>query len=163
MILKMERVDNILHNRQYRELLDEIEKLEKDRIFCRHDLDHAIDVARLMVILASDEKVVIDRDVMYATALLHDIGRRKQYTEGVRHEIASADIAPSILRESGYTFEESSMITEAITQHVNEEIKDCRDLKGILYRADKLSRKCYKCKAIDKCHKAPEKRIMSVV
>ncbi|MCR5672126.1 MAG: HD domain-containing protein [Lachnospiraceae bacterium] len=159
----MERVDNILHNRQFRELLDEIEKLEIDRIFCRHNMDHYVDVARLMVILAADEGISLERDIMYAAALLHDIGRRKQYTEGVRHEIASAGIAPSILRECGYSFKEVDMITEAITQHGNEEIKDCRDLKGILYRADKLSRKCYLCKAFDKCHKDPEKKVMSVI
>ena len=159
----MQRTDKIFNNKLYREHLDEIAKLESDRIFCRHDMDHFIDVAHLMVMICADEGIDIKRDVIYAAALLHDIGRRKQYTEGIRHEAASAEIAHRILIDAGFDDEECAEIMEAIRQHGNENVADGKDLKAVLYRADKMSRKCYMCKAIDKCHKAPEKRIMSIV
>ena len=58
MILKMQRTDKIFNNKLYREHLDEIAKLESDRIFCRHDMDHFIDVAHLMVMICADERMV---------------------------------------------------------------------------------------------------------
>ena len=44
--------------------------------------------------------------MIYATALLHDIGRHIQYRQGIGHEISSAQIAPLILDDCDFTVEE---------------------------------------------------------
>lgn len=159
----MERADNIIQNAEYKRIVQHTEELETDRIFCHHDMDHFLDVARIMVIMSYEEGLSIERDVIYAAALLHDIGRAAQYETGEAHETAGAPIAGRILVECGYTDDESAMITEAIRQHGNEAVKNDADLTGLLYRADKASRKCYHCKAIDKCHKNKNKPVMNVI
>lgn len=160
--LKMERVNEILNNRIYREKTDEINMLEKDRVFCRHDFNHFFDVARIALIICYEEQIEIDRGQIYAAALLHDIGRGAQYKEGIPHEIKSAEIAGPILDNCGYTKEETEIIIEAIREHGNEEVKTRRDLVGVLYRADKLSRRCFLCDAIEDCHKSSDKMNMRV-
>ncbi len=158
----MERVNRIIRNDKFIEFCAHTEDLEHDRIFCRHDMEHALDVARIAVIMAADEQLDIRRDVIYAAALLHDIGRAQQYINGTEHELASAVIAPYILDKCGYNEEEIDLIVEAIINHGNEAVKDQNDLTGILYRSDKASRKCYMCHAIDMCHKSPDKMVMEI-
>lgn len=158
----MQRVDRIIDDETFRRLLEHTAELEKDRIFCRHGIDHLLDVARIALIMSYDDGIPIERDVIYAAALLHDIGRCAQYENGTAHEEESARIAPQILNKCGYSDEETDEIVRAIREHGNENIKDEKSLTGILYRADKASRKCYMCKAGDKCHKKPGKRVMSV-
>ncbi|MBR5116368.1 MAG: glycogen/starch/alpha-glucan phosphorylase, partial [Lachnospiraceae bacterium] len=82
---------------------------------------------------------------------------------GREHEAAGAELAVHILRDSGYTDEETALITEAIRQHGNASVKEDSDLNGLLYRADKSSRKCYMCDAISQCHKTPDKRVMEIL
>ena len=159
----MERVNNIISNKRYRELLGEIEELEKERIYCHHGIGHDLDVARIAVMMASDEGMDIPRDIIYAAALIHDIGRKEQYINGVEHEIASAAIAPVILEECGYTENEIDDIIAAIINHGNEAVRDEENLTGLIYRADKASRKCYLCKAADTCHKPEEKRVKRIL
>ena len=158
----MNRVDKIMKNDGFLRLVADIEELEKDRIFCHHDMDHFLDVARIAVIMASDANIELDREMIYAAALLHDIGRGEQYRNNTPHEQASARIAPEILADCDFRDEEISVIAEAIRQHGNEAVKDEPDLTGLLYRADKASRKCFMCKAVDQCHKKPEKRVMTI-
>lgn len=43
----MDRVNRILHNPRYRECVEKNRKYEEERIFCRHDMSHFLDVARL--------------------------------------------------------------------------------------------------------------------
>ena len=158
----MERVNRIIVNSRFIELAAQIDELESDRIFCRHGMDHLLDVARIAVIMAGEDNLTIGRDIIYAAALLHDIGRGQQYINGTEHELASAAIAPYILEECGYSAEETDEIVEAIINHGNEAVKDEKNLTGILYRADKASRKCFMCEASDMCHKSPEKRVMHI-
>ncbi len=160
--MTMERIDKIINNEEFRRIVAETEELEKDRVFCHHDMDHFLDVARIATMIASDEDIDVPRDMIYAAALLHDIGRVKQYREDFPHESASAAIAPSILCECDFNAGEIKEITHAIREHGNENIRNERNLAGLLYRADKLSRKCYMCKAVSDCHKSPEKLVMSV-
>lgn len=158
----MERVNRILNNGKYKELVAEIDELEKDRIYCHHDMDHCLDVARIATIIAGEEHLDISREIIYATALLHDIGRAEQYKNEIEHELAGAAIAPSILEECGFNEDETNDIVVAILNHGNEQIMEDRDLSGIIYRADKASRKCYVCKAIDTCTKPEEKIVRDI-
>ena len=162
----MERVNRILHNTLYIDHIKRIEELEIDRIYCHHDISHFVDVARIAMILAAEESILdenLNKSVIYAAALLHDIGRDVQYLEGTEHEIASSMIAPEILKQAGYNENEIELITEAILEHGNEHVKQRKDLTGIIYRGDKLSRRCYACTAANTCHKAEEKRNMNIV
>ena len=66
-----------------------------------------------------EEGLGIRREVLYAAALLHDIGKALQYKERIPHEIASAEIAGTILNDLGDEFskEEKASILQAIRGH----------------------------------------------
>lgn len=154
----MERVNRILHNRVFRWHLQENEAAEGDRIFCRHDMAHFLDVARIAMILNLQEGLGIPRDIIYGAALLHDIGRHEQYEAGMPHEAASARIAPDILADCGYGPEEIQEITEAIALHRDSDVGERRDLAGVLYLADKTGRACFACKASGQCNWKEDKK-----
>ena len=82
----MKRVDAILRHPLFEEKLRLLDELEAERAFCRHDLTHLMDVARLMWIDVLEQGLAIDRDVVYAAALLHDLGRVEQIQHGIPHE-----------------------------------------------------------------------------
>ncbi len=74
-------------------------ELEYDRIFCRHTPEHFLDVARLAYIFALERNLDCSRELIYCTALLHDIGRAEQYTNGTPHDEAGVTIAEIILTD----------------------------------------------------------------
>ena len=154
----MERVNRILNHRTYTDCLEQIRQCEKDRIFCHHDMTHFLDVARLAHLINLEEHMGVSKERIYAAALLHDIGRHLQYREGVSHEIASAQIAPDIMRECGFSEDEIKEITEAIASHRDAAVKVRKDLIGLIYRADKLSRSCFGCQAEHLCDWKKEKK-----
>lgn len=148
----MERIDKILNHDLFKHYVSENEKEEKDRLFCHHDMGHFLDVARIGRILNLEENAGLSVDVIYAAALLHDIGRHVQYRDHTPHEQASAVLAPCILKECGYTEEELEEILFAIASHRDEEKAGKRPLASVLYRADKLSRPCFCCKWEQDCN-----------
>lgn len=154
----MERIDLILSNPGFVESVRKCEEYEKDRVFCRHGFDHLTDVARIARILNSEEAKGVDNELLYAAALLHDCGRYIQYETGIRHEEAGAQPAGKILSECGFSEEEIRRIVNAIKLHRNREEAFKEPLSELIYRADKLSRDCYFCKAAGECNRAPEKR-----
>lgn len=154
----MERFTQIINNTVFLAHLRAIEELESDRIFCRHNYTHFFDVARIAMLINVEEDYKIDKDMIYAAALLHDVGRDVEYTSGLRHELASAQICVDILKSTGYDEEQIEEIAMAIQNHRNKDIKDEKSLSGLIYRADKLSRACYLCNAYDRCSKAYDKR-----
>ena len=158
------RVNKIISNIEYLSIVREIETLEKEREFCRHDMQHFISVARIAELLNIKEALDIDTELIYAAALLHDIGRAEEVKTGVRHEIESKRLAPRLIDAAGFDEHESEMILSAIANHRNKDvIADMnRPLESIIYRADKLSRNCFYCDAFDKCNKAYEKRNMEL-
>lgn len=147
----MERIDKILNHDLFLYHLHENETAEAQRCFCRHNMIHFLDVARIGMILNLEEKLCLDREWIYAAALLHDMGKHIQYEKGIPHELASGEIAPEILKECGFDDKETRVITEAILRHRDSSIADEKSLKGILYRADKASRACFACDAEKEC------------
>ena len=143
----MDRLNKIINHPVYRDCVKQIRKCEQKRIFCHHDMGHFLDVARLAYIISLEENIAADKELIYAAALLHDIGRHCQYKDGTPHEIASADIAVDILKDCGFDASEMDLIIEAIRQHRNKESAGRQDLTGIIYRADMLSRSCFGCAA----------------
>ena len=125
-------------------------------------MTHFLDVARIALILNMEEDYGIDKELIYAVALLHDIGRWMQYEEGIPHEQASAKLAPEILIKSGFDEKEQKAVLGAILSHRDASVKDEKTLRGLLYRADKLSRACFACKAQEKCDWKAEKKNMRI-
>ena len=158
----MERINRIIEHETYRRCLSDIKCLEKDRIFCGHDMGHFLDVARLAYILDLEEDIGIDRELIYAAALLHDIGRHLQYRQGIPHEQASVQLAAEILKDCGFSEEEVQQITEAIVQHRNANVREQRTLSGLLYRSDKLSRSCFSCSAERECDWEKQKKNLGI-
>jgi uncharacterized protein len=155
------RFNLILHNDLYKKSLRKIEAYEKDRIFCRHNIQHFFDVGRIAYIMNLEKELGIKKDIIYAVALLHDIGRWKQYEEGIPHEKASADLAGEILLECGYDVAEIETILGAILSHRKESRgEEC--LEAVMYKADKLSRSCFSCAAADKCNWSEEMKNLNM-
>lgn len=136
----------------YRELLTRLQQLETDRKFCRHDFRHFLDTARIMYIIDLEENLNIPKDVIYAAALLHDIGRVSQYENYIPHNEAGAVIAAEILSECGFDKKECEKICSAIFGHGHECKEPTEPLSKLLYKADKLSRNCFDCPASDECY-----------
>lgn len=147
----MDRVNQILQHDMYRECLAQIRRSEQGRIFCGHDMSHFLDVARLAHLFNLEEGLKIDREKIYAAALLHDIGRHIQYMNGTPHQEASVPLAAKILEDSGFDKGEQEEILTAILRHRDKYVKEEKNLAGIIYRADKMSRACYGCAARELC------------
>ncbi len=152
-----ERYNLILKHPAYQEYLKRNEAEERNRSFCRHDLPHFLDVARIAYIINLEQSLNYSKELIYAIALLHDIGRWKQYTENLPHDIASAELAEPILIECGYQESERKQILEAILSH-RRVGRTRNSLNEIIYEADKTSRACYCCKASAECNWTEEKK-----
>lgn len=147
----MERIEKIRKHQLFLDGLRRNAAAEADRRFCRHDMAHFLDVARIGAIINLEEELEIPREMIYAAALLHDIGKHRQYEEGIPHEQASAAVAPDILADCGFDEKETAVIKEAILQHRNGDVACQRNLRGLLYRADKASRPCFVCERSEQC------------
>ena len=154
----MDRINRIVSHPLWRETVKDIQELEKTRIFCGHNVAHFMDVARLCEIENLRDQLGISREMIYAAALLHDIGRAKQYREGIPHDVAGAALAEEILRDCGFDEAEIREITGAISRHRSRETGEKQDLAGLLYRADKAARLCRFCEAQAECNWSPEKK-----
>ena len=135
--------------------------LERDRPFCRHGIAHLLDVARLAWIDNLEQGLGFDRELVYAAALLHDVGKAVQYTNGTPHEVAGEKIASSILatlpEEASFTTVQVRQILTAVRGHRHLRA-DATPLERLIYTADKRSRSCFACAAADRCNWAPERR-----
>lgn len=152
------RINEILNHDLFIKNYHKIEEAETDRKFCRHNMVHFLDVARIAMILNLKEQLAIPYELIYAAGLLHDIGRYRQYEDGTPHEQASVPIAREILADCGFDDKETDVILLAIAEHRNPEAADRHNLEGILYRADKMSRSCFVCKAEAECNWKNDKK-----
>ena len=98
--------------------------------------------------------------MIYCTALLHDIGRARQYEDGTPHDEAGALIAEQILNELGFYRNEIMAIVSAIRGHRAQ--SDQSILGKLIYTADKKSRNCFSCKAEPECYWSPQKKNMTI-
>lgn len=142
-----------------------LQELEETRIFCRHQMNHLLDVARIAYILNLEMRLGISRDLIYAAAILHDIGKGRQYEEGIPHETASADLAEQILADMpaklAFTPEEQQQILTAIRGHRRLRC-DAEPLEALLYKSDKMSRACFACPAESQCNWSNDKKNMEI-
>lgn len=152
----MERVWKIVTHPLYVQNMEKNKKAEIERKFCRHDMEHFMNVARLAYIFKLERKYKVSKEEIYATAMLHDIGKWQQYLEKVPHEVASAEIAETILDETGFSEEEKERILPAILAH--RKGNGTGELAEVIYDADKLSRDCFVCRVEAECNWSEEKK-----
>ena len=158
----MEYVRKLLQETDYLKRMKELETLEIERRFCRHGLEHALDVARIAWIKVLEEHRTFDKEEVYLTALLHDIGRITEYQEGISHQEAGMKIAEELLAQIGYPKEKQFHLVEAIGRHrEKDEIKD--DFMGVIKKADVSSRNCFFCSASEKCKWNTQRKNMTIV
>ncbi len=156
--MKMDRANRILKNEHFLCHLQANEAAEADRRFCCHNMGHFLDVARIGQILNLEEVLGLSKELIYAAALLHDLGRHVQYETGEPHELPGGRFAPEILSECGFDDKETDVIIDAIVNHRNADVARERSLRGLLYRADKASRACFGCKMEAECNWKAEKK-----
>lgn len=165
----MNRVDLILKDPVYVEYINHNMTAAKDDPFCKHDMAHSVDVARIAYILILEHQGLTyfikdaglsDREaakeVIYATGLLHDIGKWKEYEEGVDHAAVGARLARDLLTRAGFEEPEIAIIARAIYEHRNIRM-DMSFLGERMYRAENLSRACAQCEARENCCKHQDK------
>lgn len=171
----MERINRIIKNELYLKYIEKIQIHEKERVFCKHDVTHFLDVCRLAEIDWLNQRIdIVDenvsqrkmsgttREFIYAAGLLHDIGRWQEYEDGISHEVASGKLAPEILKACGFSETEIEVIVEAIMNHRNNQVREQDDLSGLLYRADKKSRPCFLCVAEKECNWSVTKKNLEI-
>lgn len=138
--------------------MEKIDCFEQNRIYCKHGVEHQLEVARMAYIMALEEKTNIKKEFIYAAALLHDIGRGMQYQTNMPHEKASVLLAETILPECGFLEHEIREIVDAIDSHRVTNKENLSDLAKIIYKADKKSRNCFLCKSADTCYWPEDKK-----
>lgn len=162
---RMPRVNAIVNHPVYRECYRRLEETEKNRIFCRHQMTHLLDTARIAYITALEQGLGIDKEVIYAAAVLHDIGKQEQYQNGTPHEISGERTAGAILdslpEELSFAPEERQMILTAIRGH-RKLREDPEPLERLLCESDKVSRMCFACPAEKECDWSLEKKNMEI-
>lgn len=163
----MKRVEALLAHPDFKAYVARTEELETTRRFCRHGFQHLIDVARIAYILMLEngniDKFAVSfdlnrrtgKEIIYAAAFLHDIGRWKEYETGRDHAVISAELAMDILAETGFSQTESGLITAAILEH-RRWTENMSMLGQHLFKADKFSRPCDRCDAAEECYKLQE-------
>ncbi len=156
----MNRADKILKNKKFRAYLNRTAEHEKNRIYCLHDIRHAMDTARIAYIKSLEERSDLSKEIIYAAALIHDIGRCMQYEDRTPHEKASAILGRGILEECGFTETETETILTAVLEHRTD--KERSPLGKLLFEADNLSRMCMLCGARATCKWKKEDMNMEV-
>ncbi len=101
---------------------DVIEEMKKELGSRGHDIDHIIRVYNLAVHIAKREKnnYRIDMEVLELSAILHDIGRKKEdedKTGKINHAEIGADMAEKLLKDKGYQQDKIDGIKSCIRCH----------------------------------------------
>ena len=130
---------------------------ESDRPYCKHGLAHALDVARIAMLINMEEALGFSKDVVYAVALLHDVTKWQQYLIGIPHHESAIAPATAVLRDCGFTVEETTLICDAIRHH-RDGPPDNAAFARLIFRADKLSRACFSCDSGDTCNWGADKK-----
>lgn len=170
----MKRIELLLNDKQYGEYIKYNSDEENGIKYCRHGLQHHIDVARIAYILVLEHNdlnyfareaglndKLAAKEIIYAAGLLHDIAKWKEIQDGVEHAAYGARLARDILPRAFFNAGEVDQICRAIYEHRNIS-RDMSFLGERLHRADNLSRICGQCEERSSCPKRSTKE-MSVI
>lgn len=159
----MKRIEQIIGHPLFKMSMEKIESLEKERLFCCHGISHSLDVARIAYIRVLEQKLNYSAEMLYAAALLHDIGRWQQYEEGIPHHEASEALAEKILEDTDFNEKEKRQILEGIRCHRKCGGVGKDSFAAILYEADKQSRVCWMCKVRNECYWPENQKNMEII
>ncbi len=157
----MKRLDRIIHHPVFQQELERLEFYEKDRIYCRHNLEHLLAVARTAQILNLERQANIPQDVLYAASLLHDIGRACQYATGQPDRQPGVMLAEKTPKDAAFTPAQPNELLDC-GQHHHGRPWGGTDLVSILSEADTRSRPCFSCLAAESCKWSMERRNLSL-
>ena len=159
----MKNIDRIINHPLFIMSMKKIHDYEIDRVFCCHGIEHSLDVARVAYITNLEQNLGFQKEMIYAAALLHDIGRWRQYEEDIPHEEAGAALAADILEDTSFSRNEIRQILEAIGSHREKPSKEVEIFSHLLYQADKRSRVCWLCEAQDACYWPKEQKNRTIM
>lgn len=184
------RAELILENKSFLKNQILLEQMEKERKYCKHDLSHLLDVARLTCLMSEEQNVWLSKELVYAAAFLHDLGRVMEYQAGTGHEEAGVLLAREILPQCYFNEWEIDVICDAIAEHRHrdkQETKgkdmasenemqvrenDCilsatpeneNPLAYWLKEADHRSRNCFLCEQWDNCKWSEERKNRTIL
>lgn len=121
--------------------INQIKSIVAKELSCSaHDMDHIMRVYNLCLLLAKAQK--IDREVLEASALLHDIARTREdqdKTGQTDHAILGAEMAKPILEKLKFSPAKIEHIQSCIISHRSKTNAKPETLEAkILFDADKL-------------------------
>ena len=164
-------IEKILSDERYIDKLNTIDNIESNRCYCKHNITHSREVARILSDLSKERELDNYDELSMIMGYLHDIGRADDY-EGMHNE-CSSEFARVLLEEYGLDEDSINLICYAIDNHSGrmpiDDIYKCiqentvedriEDTWAKLLRiADQLSRDCYKCEVASTCRWLPEER-----
>lgn len=150
----MARLNQLLDHEDYVSYQETIDQLEKNRHFCKHGFEHGLNVARIAYAYILEQgEIVLSKEVVYAAAFLHDIGRWVEYKTGEDHAEASARLALPLLEACKFNREEIDVILKGIREHRQHSVKTLTLLGTALASADDWARDCRHCEAQNQCYK----------
>jgi len=118
-----------------------MEFMQKELSSSAHSMDHVIRVHDLCMLIADGEKNV-DRDVLEAAVLLHDIARVKEAgdtTGNTDHAVLGSIMAENILKELEFPPEKIEKVKHSIICHRFRTGNEPKTIEAkILFDADKL-------------------------
>ena len=147
----LKRISEILLNKKFIHYMNLIDKYEKDRIFCKHSFEHLVKTAEICYNLSCEYNIDEKKDIIFAAAFMHDLGRAYEYKDGISHEEHSIRISKEILSECEFNQSEIQKICETIGSH-RKKCGNPDTFSDIFYLADKFSRNCPECLAYDDCY-----------
>lgn len=171
--MELQYTRQLLQDQEYLAMVKRLEQQEKQRLFCRHGLSHFLDVARIAWIRILEqtaqesmdmEHLAQQKDQIYLTALLHDLGRLAEYnhTQSHGHAQEGAHIAEKFLKRIGYPEHKVQEIVNAVREH-SKEVKTNQDLSDKIQIADNCSRNCFFCEAQEQCYWSEERRNKTIL
>lgn len=93
----------------------------------------------LAVSIAEQERISIDKDVLFAAAFLHDAGAIDPFSkEGVDHAERSAQLAEPLLRDAGFPMAKFPAVRTAILTHMFDKDPGAHAEAIVLHDADTL-------------------------
>lgn len=153
----MNKVNLIWHHLLYQFHYQNLQVSEYQYIFVNHTLEHFLDVARIAWILNLEEHAGMDKEIIYATDLLYDIGRYEQLHSGRPHNEIGAELSRKILFDCEFIDADIDVITWTIYQHRTKTENESL-LSFYIYKADKMLRNCFNCEVESECNWESEKK-----
>ena len=103
-----------------------------------HDEQHVYRV--LFIALAIAENYTVDFDVLIASSLLHDIGRKSQFKDpNIDHAVIGSDMAYEFLKEQGWSNDKATHVKDCIKTHRYRKNSQPNSIEAkILFDSDKL-------------------------